>query len=236
MCPRRYDVRRRAQLSEDTRRRILDATLAIIGGKEDLAEFSMETVASRAGVARMTVYNQFGSRSGLLDALADHLAEKGGLSAIGEAFAEPDPARAIAKLVVTFDRFWASDRNVLRRLRAMAIVFPRTAAGPRDRDAWRREAIERLLAKALTGSGGPERLPRKDLVDLLTGLTSFETFDALCSAGRTPETVEKLIAEAALALVGPHALGNPRPGGAARSRYRQDPAAHAAPGSRKVGK
>ena len=46
------------------------------------SRFSIETVARQADVARMTVYHQFGSKLGLLEALCDSLAASGGMEQI----------------------------------------------------------------------------------------------------------------------------------------------------------
>jgi AcrR family transcriptional regulator len=52
---------------------------------EPLSAFALESVAKAAGVTRLTVYNQFGSRRGPLEAVFDHFAERGRLQCIGEA-------------------------------------------------------------------------------------------------------------------------------------------------------
>jgi AcrR family transcriptional regulator len=51
----------------DTRTRILDSALAVIG-REGLARLSVERVAREAGVSRQTVYRYAGSRDGLVTA------------------------------------------------------------------------------------------------------------------------------------------------------------------------
>lgn len=52
----------------DTRTRILDAALALIG-RQGVARTSLEDVAAGAGVSRQTVYRHAGSRDGLLTLL-----------------------------------------------------------------------------------------------------------------------------------------------------------------------
>lgn len=196
--PRAYRSNRRAEATEATKTRILEAARGLLAGRGNLDDFSMETIAGRAGVSRMTVYYQFESRSGLLDALADHLAQRGGMARMRDVFAEPEPAAAFEKLVETFVGFWASDRVALRRMRAMAVVFPKDTAGPRDRDAWRREAIVNLLARhRFGGPGGRE--PSNDLIDELAMLTSFEAFDLLCTGERDADAVAALLTRIGLA-------------------------------------
>lgn len=216
MSPRRYDTTRRRAAAEATRLRILEAARAAIGGKGDLASFSMESVARKAGVARMTVYYQFHSRAELLEALADHLARAGGLARMPEVFAAPSLEEGVRALVDLFVRFWASDRVTLRRMRAMGVVFPADDRGPRERDSWRREAVENLLRRHRAHAGATGVSDRSEVVDLLTVLTSFETFDALAVRGRSPAAVSGLLSDAALQLLGigpagpPAAVARPR--------------------------
>jgi AcrR family transcriptional regulator len=78
MSPRPYRLGQRQVLADETRSKILDAARAQL---ETEASFSIDAVARRADVARMTVYYQFGSKRGLLEALFDALAASGGLRA-----------------------------------------------------------------------------------------------------------------------------------------------------------
>lgn len=195
MPPRSYDATKRRAAAEVTRARILEAARSTIGGKGDLREFSMESLAKRAGVSRMTLYYQFKSRAQLFEALADHLARRGGMERMREVFLAPSTEEGLRRLARTFTQFWATDRVVMRRLRAMAIVFPADASGPRDRDAWRREAIVNLLVRGDAreeGRGGP---PGRDLVDVLTALTGFEAFDSLYTEARGVEGTAELLGE-----------------------------------------
>jgi AcrR family transcriptional regulator len=56
-------------VDDRTSQRILDAALALASAS-GLRNLTMDDVASRAGVGRMTVYRRFGSRGALVDALA----------------------------------------------------------------------------------------------------------------------------------------------------------------------
>lgn len=58
-----------------------------------------------------TVYYQFGSKTGLLEALCDDLAESGGMSELAQVFAEPDPDRALDRFIAAFARFWETGRS-----------------------------------------------------------------------------------------------------------------------------
>src|SRR5256885_16000467 len=77
MSPRPYRLGRREAANEETRGRVLAAARRLLADPAGLSDFSMEGVARRADVARMTIYYQFGSRRGLLEAPFDDLPPRG---------------------------------------------------------------------------------------------------------------------------------------------------------------
>jgi AcrR family transcriptional regulator len=68
---RRYKLKRRAEKQEETRRRIVEAT---VGLHESVgpAWTTVSAVAERAGVERLTVYRHFPDERSLLDACSAH--------------------------------------------------------------------------------------------------------------------------------------------------------------------
>jgi AcrR family transcriptional regulator len=206
MSPRPYRLGQRQVAADETRARILAAA------RDQLAEdtsFSIDAVARRADVARMTVYYQFGSKRGLLEALFDALAARGGMQQLPSAFQQADPAVALNRFIDVFARFWSSDRVVLRRLRAMAALDPELDQVLRDRNEGRRNGL-RVIVSRLPARGARVA----ETVDLLFALTSFENFDVLAGPDRTPEQVSPLVKRAASAIVAP------KPGSAPRGRVR----------------
>src|SRR5207245_9070649 len=117
MSPRPYRLGQRQAAADETRARILAAARDQL---EKEASFSIDAVARRADVARMTVYYQFGSKRGLLEALFDLLAARGGLNQLTSAFQQPDPKVDLERIIEIFERFWYYVRLVSRRLRAMS--------------------------------------------------------------------------------------------------------------------
>src|SRR3954468_8289445 len=108
MKKRSYVSHARAAGAAETRDKVVRAAIAFLRHK-DLARFSLDAVAKAAGVTRLTVYNQFGSRRGLLEAVFDEIARSGGLHRLGDAMAMPDPRAALDRVVETFSAFWARD-------------------------------------------------------------------------------------------------------------------------------
>src|SRR5689334_23851496 len=124
MSPRPYNPGQRQASTEQTRLRIIQAARELLMAPDGYARFSIEAVARQADVARMTVYYQFGSKIGLLEALSDYLAANGGLEQLANAFRRTDPFEALDEFVRVFGQFWQSDRIVTRRLRAMSALDP----------------------------------------------------------------------------------------------------------------
>ena len=206
MSPRPYRLGQRQVATDETRARVLAAA------RDQLAKetsFSIDAVARRADVARMTVYYQFGSKRGLLEALFDLLAARGGLHQLPDAFRQSDPNVALDRLIEIFARFWSSDRVVMRRLRAMAALDPELDQVLRERAEGLRNGLRVIVSRLPKG-----RAPVTDTVDLLFALTSFENFDLLAGPDRTPEAVAPLVKRAAAAIVAT------KPGIAPRGRTR----------------
>jgi AcrR family transcriptional regulator len=67
MSPRKYDMSRRAAAVEETRRRIVDATLELHAA-QGIAATSWDEIAARAGVGVGTVYRHFPSLDELVPA------------------------------------------------------------------------------------------------------------------------------------------------------------------------
>ena len=186
MSPRPYQLGKRQAVIDESRRRVLDAARALLAGPDGYTAFTVDAVARRADVARATVYYQFRSKTGLLEALCDDLAEAGEMGDLPRAFAGSDPLAAVQGLIEVFARFWAADRVVMRRLRALSALDPEVHAVIAARDERRRQGLEILIGRvaAEPPRPGPARdavpgLPPGDAVRALLALTSFESFDAM---------------------------------------------------------
>jgi AcrR family transcriptional regulator len=207
MSPRPYRLGQRQAATEQTRARILAAAHELLAAPGGIAGFTVEAVAHQADVSRMTVYYQFGSKAGLLEALFDQLATTGGLpQGVAAALGEPDPLDALAGYIAAFAGFWAAERLVLRRLRSLAALDPDLAQGVRARDARRRKGPELLAGRLADRYGHPPPQALAEAVVVLHMLTSFETFDALAGPDPNPQDAAPLVHRLAVA-----ALGLPQP-------------------------
>jgi AcrR family transcriptional regulator len=201
MPPRRRSAPEAEGPAGDTRSRILAAArdLAVEKGFD---EFTVEKVAEQAGVSRMTVYYQFGSKQELLEALFDQIAEKGRIDRLPEAMKREDPLDSLDGLVAVFCGFWESDRAAIRRLRSWSGLRPADAgSGVVERDAWRRRAVESVVRRITRRYGKPTKKDAKDAIDTLQVLTSFESYEVL-ARGRSERDVKGLLSRTARKILG----------------------------------
>jgi AcrR family transcriptional regulator len=197
MSPRPYRLGKREEVIGQGRRRILDAARDLLSEAAAYPGFTVDAVARRADVARATVYYQFGSKSGLLEAVCDDLADAGGMADLARVFTSSPPQAAIGGFITAFAGFWGADRLVMRRLRALAALDPDVGAVISARDQRRREGLAVLVSR-LPDRTGPAA---EQTVQMLYALTSFETFDTLAGPDRDLADALPLVtglAEAAL--------------------------------------
>lgn len=184
MSPRSYRSPRRAAAATRTRARIIVAAAALLGSRKGIGGFSLEAVARKAKVTRLTVYNQFGSRRALLEAVFDERAVRGGLHRIAEAMAASDPHAGLLQVIAIFCDFWSFDPGALVRLHAAGASDPEFDASVRERNERRRRLLSVLVGRMTEGAHLRPKA-RGDLVDVLFALTSFPFFSQLTAGGRT---------------------------------------------------
>ena len=193
MSPRPYRRTRQAA-TEQTRARIIEAARDLLMDPADALSFSIDAIARRADVARMTVYYQFKSKRGLLEALFDDLAARAKISELRNVFREPDPLRALDAFIDAFIFFWTSGRLVIRRVNALAGLDPEIQQALDERQSWRREGLATLVARLTNAQDDA-------LIDTLQMLTGFATFDMLAAPERKPHEVASIVKTLARAVI-----------------------------------
>lgn len=183
---RAYTPVERQRSVEAGRDRILAAARDLLAD-DDAEGFSIDAVARRAGVARMTVYNQFESKAGLLEALFDSLAASGPFAQLADIFKQDDPLVVLDEYVAIFGRFWTLHRRAHRRLRAAAMHDEELAAAIEARNERRRKGIAEILRRL--GDRAHPVVPRSEVVNVIHVLLSFDTFNEIAGASRTPDDV-----------------------------------------------
>ena len=198
MATRRYDQRRRAELAEQTRRRILEAVIDRL--RDAPAEpVAIDRIAAAAGVARSTVYAIFGSRAGLFDAVGTEVFERAGYGRVIEAARQPDAREHLRAGLRAASEMFAVNRDVVRALHSMAQLDQQAVGGTVERwEAERAAGMARLARRlgeqgALRAGVSPARAEH-----VLWVLTSFEAFDLLFSGrGLSAPAAAGLLIEAA---------------------------------------
>jgi AcrR family transcriptional regulator len=189
MNSRPYRSALRTEDAERTRARIVEAAAAVLAAA---GSFSLDAVAKKAGVTRLTVYHQFGSRHALLEAVFDDMAARGGLHRIREAMANRDPHAALHQIIAIFCDFWKRAPGALWRLHAASADDAEFAESLRARNERRRRLLSVLVDRiAEGGRKSPQAL--SELVDVLFALTSVAFFSELTARRHRTDTACRLI-------------------------------------------
>lgn len=156
---RRYALGRR-QASIDRTAAAIVAAARLELERAPAGVLSLGAVARRAGVTRATVYNRFGSRQGLIAALAPSAAVP--LSTAG------DPRDAVHEYLSSRCARWATNPALYRHL-------------PESEDG----GVARTLAESIASADGLRPgCSLREAQDVLGTLGSFPTFDRLHQDGR----------------------------------------------------
>jgi AcrR family transcriptional regulator len=181
---RQYSLGRRQAQASRTRASILFAARQVVA--ELGPESSLGRMAERAGVSRITIYNQFGSKAGLLAALAEG----------ADRDLERTPGASTDDLAMRIEHAcasWASDPDLHRQLHR------------RQREHARQSEADRTLAEHLATA---DRLRPgcsiKEAEDVIGVLTSFAAFDRLHKGGRrSPAAVAEILLRMASGVMTP---------------------------------
>ena len=193
MSPRPYAMSQRKAAADRTRSRILAAARKLLLAK-DFSGLTMEAVARAADVSRLTVYYQFHSKAGLLEALYNYIAKRGGMAGLAEVFQRGnDPLQFLHEFIRVFARFWNSERDVIRRLHALGVIDAEVGKGLHERNQRRRKGLSVVLERYSRSYRQLNPVQEANAIDTLHMLTSFETFDALAANGRSEEAVVEIL-------------------------------------------
>jgi AcrR family transcriptional regulator len=176
--PRSYNQTARAEGAAETRRRIIDVTREQLT-RAPLENVSLPEIATAAGVARSTVYTIFGSREGLMIAVAEDLLDRGGFSRIGMALRGPDVVRAFEISMDVAMELYSQEHAVAQALLSLSAVDRDASSAAVRLNRGRREGM-RMLAQRMHDQGVLlEDVTVDEAADILWIVTSFETFDQL---------------------------------------------------------
>lgn len=204
---RPYRQRLRAESSAMTRQRIIDAARQVLTA-QPLRGFNLSEVAEAARVVRSTIYTVFGSREGLLRAVAQDMTERGGWDRMREAFRDPDAWAAVRRNIEEGTRMVASEHPVALAISTLAAVDPDAAVVAAEMDELRLRGLRDLVRRlAEQGYLRPE-LGQEQAVEILWVLTSWNSFDQLYSGRGLDQraAAERLVTMARLTLCRPETM------------------------------
>jgi AcrR family transcriptional regulator len=175
---RAYRQSLRAESAMETRQRILEVTRQCFA-RVPVENVALEEVARRARVSRSTIYKVFGSRQGLMVALAEDLLRRGGFDQLGRAFRNPDPRVALESSVREGARLYSEQHAVARAIMTLAALDPDVAHAAARFEYGRKEGMadlaRRLKARRALRAGVTEA----EAADVLWVVTSLDTFSQL---------------------------------------------------------
>jgi AcrR family transcriptional regulator len=198
MVARAYSMQNRRQALALSRAHALRAACSLLA-RDDCRELNLDSVARAAGVTRATLYNHFGSRAGLLLAVFQELGRRMKAESIHAAMRLPDPQRALAAMLHESTQAWARERELVRKVFALAVLDPEMRQEVERAEQQRRHSLLHL-AKRLAAAG-VLGISVSEAAALLAGLSSFQAFEAL-AVDAAPKLVERRLLELSLAGLG----------------------------------
>jgi AcrR family transcriptional regulator len=187
MGPRPYRLGRRQVAVDRTRSAILAAARRLVSEAGPAPGVGL--VARRAGVSRITVYNRFGSKAELIEALRREIAP-----VTADSAADPtlDPLDQLRSRIGAACSTWAAEPDLQRQLQGRD--------GTHEVSVGDRELAERLAAGDRLRPG----CSIKEAEDVIGLLASFPAFDRLHRGGRrSPGAVAEILLRLAHGILAP---------------------------------
>jgi AcrR family transcriptional regulator len=173
---------RRAAMAEESRRRILEATVATLA--RGVEELSMPAVAKEAGVSVPTVYRNFPDKKALMAATLEHL---GRLRGYGGPPAKVDDLEA--SLVREYEKSANLPQQVQIALASTPMIKARTDAGLRSK---RQKDVVAMLGPMLEDVAPEDREPLVAMATVLCSSYTMRTFGLL--VGASPAEAARTVA------------------------------------------
>jgi AcrR family transcriptional regulator len=185
---RTYTMRARAEQAEQTRLRIIRATVEL-GGERPLAACTLPAIAERGAVSVQTVLRIFGNR----DALFREVLERTSAEVVAERTADPDDVPAsLAALVDHYERRGDTVLLLLGQETWEPLAAEITSPGKRMHRDW----VGAVFARTLDPLDAVARETATDLLVAATDVSAWKLWRR--DLGRTrDETLDRMLALAA---------------------------------------
>jgi AcrR family transcriptional regulator len=185
---RKYELKARAEKQAETRRRIVEATLALHQGVGP-ARTTVAEIARRAGVQRLTVYNNFPNETELFDACGQHAMERNPPPDPSAALAIDNPDERLRAVLVPLYVWYRKNAQATENLQRDRLVLP-------SLDAVMKIRMDRQfanLASALAAGFAPKGRPTKRLRAAIALALDFWTWRRLAGEGMSDENAAALM-------------------------------------------
>jgi AcrR family transcriptional regulator len=168
----------RTMRGQNTRERIINSARDLIS-TAGFHRSSLEDVARRSGVTRATVYQHFGSKRGLLEAVLSSAAPAAhGSTREREAVALAHPVSALRSLIGAQVRSWSANATMLQRVHSLTAVDP--DAGPAaENDRARRVELAIIVVGLAERNHLRPGCTRREAFEALWMITGFGCFENL---------------------------------------------------------
>jgi len=185
---RTYNLKKRAHASKETRLRILKAARTLLS-RAGYHNVSLDQIAAEAAISRQTVYVQFGSKRGVLQALAEHIElESYGVDMLEGVRNLHNPVGTILDGIYEQIAFFERNADLLRTFYAQAAHDPDFRAVWQDRLQRRWDAIYIVIKKIAEEGRLAEGWGLEEASDWVWSLTNFRWYDDLViERGWTPQ-------------------------------------------------
>jgi AcrR family transcriptional regulator len=164
-------------------------------------EASVAEIAQFAGVSRATLYQHFGSRVGLVDAICGSISENPSMAAIQAAPDLADPRDAATQMIGQGVRFWDSEESLHRHLYGLAEIDESAADFVERQTTDRRSVVDRIVRRLADAGALRDEVSQAQARATLLVLTSFHTYQELRAAGLSLEEIERFAVSRAQELL-----------------------------------
>jgi AcrR family transcriptional regulator len=155
--------------------RVLEAAERLI--REDaFHSATMDELAAAARVSRATVFNRFGSKLGVLQALFTRCVESPEMEAIREALELEDPVVALDAAIEASCAIWEAHGSIMEQLQAIVVLEPEAGAmveQQKDEQRADLQGLTRRLARADRLRPGLGEVRVSATLHMLTSLEAF---------------------------------------------------------------
>lgn len=205
MTARKYQQTRRAEHQAETRRRIVEALVAL-HQEVGPARTTISAVAERAGVERLTVYRHFADEAAMFEACSAHFTAQVGLPDPTEWTGVAEPAGRLRAALLAFYAYFRRAEDMLGHVYRDAPQLPALAAVLAPWEAFVGEVRDGLL-----DGWGARRPARGRLAAAVAHALRFETWRSLVRVeGLADEEAADLMVRLAQAATAPVHRAGPR--------------------------